>query len=505
MRCYALVLLTALFLVGCSAPGQFPAAKEPTALPAAVTPFYATFTPAPVTTKSLTPTTPTAWPTETATATLEAPLLPVPTHTLLEQGPWGMIPAKNGLWVMQADGSGLTQVYGGGTVIQLAISPDGKNAAFIAQRSNARAFGSDLALYGISLPDWEPHLITSLDLKGTEKLSAYEFTNSDAREAGRAVWEATSIAWSPDGRYLAFISAHEGTSADVYVYTAATGEIRRMTDGPSQAYGLSWSPDSRYIFHAGTDFFGTGAGHNITGAWVVSMEEGKVTQVLTPQSGDVRAWEWAGNDTIMVYTDSMICMDHQDLREINIQSGAAHMLWPGCMMQFLFDREKGRVIISNWMENDGVMKKGTFLITLGQEEYRKLSDEGYIDLFPGSGTIDWYGIVPEKSLVGFNEDGQILATYLDDPYKNGHLVDFFPEDKLLFLLDWDTHRITIVQPGGKSFGSMPEFVRSFARSPVDPNLFFFVTDRLYAVRLGEWKARLISAQVEGGKEIYWVP
>lgn len=57
-------------------------------------------------------------------------------------------------------------------------------------------------------------------------------------------WE---IKWSPNGRYLAFPAALEGTSSDLYVYDAEDGSIRRLTGGPDNVGTIWWSPDGSQI------------------------------------------------------------------------------------------------------------------------------------------------------------------------------------------------------------------------------------------------------------------
>jgi len=53
--------------------------------------------------------------------------------------------------------------------------------------------------------------------------------------------------FSPDGRFLAFVSDRTG-NGDIYVLELATGEVRRLTydDGRDQLEG--WSPDGRWIY-----------------------------------------------------------------------------------------------------------------------------------------------------------------------------------------------------------------------------------------------------------------
>src|SRR4030067_911426 len=44
-----------------------------------------------------------------------------------------------------------------------------------------------------------------------------------------------TLAWSPDGRTLAYVAAVDGPSADGYVYDTVPAAGRRLTDGPHQA------------------------------------------------------------------------------------------------------------------------------------------------------------------------------------------------------------------------------------------------------------------------------
>ena len=57
--------------------------------------------------------------------------------------------------------------------------------------------------------------------------------------------------YSPDGRYLAFISSRTG-GGDIYLLTLATGDLKRLTfdDGLDQLDG--WSRDGRWIYFSST-------------------------------------------------------------------------------------------------------------------------------------------------------------------------------------------------------------------------------------------------------------
>jgi dipeptidyl aminopeptidase/acylaminoacyl peptidase len=62
----------------------------------------------------------------------------------------------------------------------------------------------------------------------------------------------TNLAWSPDGRYIAFVSDEDGNEmGDVFVLEVATLVVTNVTRSPHvDEYDLDWSPDSRNILYA---------------------------------------------------------------------------------------------------------------------------------------------------------------------------------------------------------------------------------------------------------------
>lgn len=53
--------------------------------------------------------------------------------------------------------------------------------------------------------------------------------------------------WSPDGRFLAFVSSRTG-NGDVYLFTFATGEVRRLTWDDEPEVVDAWSRDGQWIY-----------------------------------------------------------------------------------------------------------------------------------------------------------------------------------------------------------------------------------------------------------------
>ena len=82
--------------------------------------------------------------------------------------------------------------------------------------------------------------------------------------------------WSPDGRTILFSSRREG-SGDLYLLVPDTGELRRITDDPSEDFEPRWSRDGRSIYF----------GSNRTGrseVWKMSASGGSAVRI-TQQGG----------------------------------------------------------------------------------------------------------------------------------------------------------------------------------------------------------------------------
>jgi dipeptidyl aminopeptidase/acylaminoacyl peptidase len=53
--------------------------------------------------------------------------------------------------------------------------------------------------------------------------------------------------WSPDGKFLAFVSTRGGEQPQIYLIPTDGGEARRLTDMRQGAQHPAWSPDGRYV------------------------------------------------------------------------------------------------------------------------------------------------------------------------------------------------------------------------------------------------------------------
>ncbi len=105
-----------------------------------------------------------------------------------------------------------------------AISPDGKFAVYGVTRYDAENDKGDADLYLVPTAGGKPQRLTSM--KGNE----------------------SEPAWSPDGRFIAFVAKRgDDKQSQLYVIAANGGEATRVGDIPTGVATPKWFPDSSRI------------------------------------------------------------------------------------------------------------------------------------------------------------------------------------------------------------------------------------------------------------------
>lgn len=179
------------------------------------------------------------------------------------------------LWRIGADGNGLSQVTGHTKdgVVNPSISPDGATIIY----------ENEFELWTVDVPGGAPTRI-SIDLDFDDKHNLFDVLASSSEADGftpnpdgsfvavdhhgeifivpgeegvgeksrvtSSPWRERSQTWSPDGKYLAYIS-DESLEEEIWLYDTDSGERRRLTGQEALKSDLTWSPDSgRLLYEA---------------------------------------------------------------------------------------------------------------------------------------------------------------------------------------------------------------------------------------------------------------
>jgi len=262
----------------------------------------------------------------------------IPNKPLSGEGPWWIFSTTEGLFAINPDGSGLTQFFQGPVNSpysrQISAAPSGGHLAYLI----GEGFDATLKITEFS----GRTLVTEKPLFSDER--------DPEMEAMRAIVENQSIAFSPDGSFLAFMGAIDGPTSDLYLYSLDSFETTQLTDGPSQAYQPVWSPDGKYIVHTGASSFGSGAGYTMDGIWAAQADNSEVVTLYDPSgSGSESIIGWVDNQTFVVHSWDVSCGSN-NLRTFNIETKESDVIWSGSFRSVAFDPSNAVAVLSS---NDG--------------------------------------------------------------------------------------------------------------------------------------------------------
>lgn len=116
-----------------------------------------------------------------------------------------------------------------------------------------------------------------------------------------------AAAWSPDGRWLAL-----GTSANLQIRLAETGQLLYKLDGGLMKNGLAWRPDGAMLAGATVDV-ARGGGSSVIVLW---HSTGQIAQIIkAPQSLIIVGLRWSPDGT------TLFCWSHRAIWQLRPADG----------------------------------------------------------------------------------------------------------------------------------------------------------------------------------------
>lgn len=217
---------------------------------------------------------------------------------LTTEGPWLIYSSDygNGEWyIVNADGSGRTKVADADDRHIPMMYPSSHSDYLAYVIRNEDLFQNEIIIF--HLPDLE--IVQKIDLisyPGLQDSTEYDGGSDGEKIVGSRYAVREAPRWSPDGQYLAFTGAIEGSSSDVYIYDTLSDQIKRLTSGPNQAVRLQWSPDSQWVVHREVDGFGAGCYEIAT--WASAVDGSGNQRLYQPECIDV-VWGWLSSTTFI--------------------------------------------------------------------------------------------------------------------------------------------------------------------------------------------------------------
>ena len=456
---------------------------------------------------------PTVPPTRAALLPVQPSPRPVPSNILArglaDRGPWLLIAGKSGVAAYNPDGSAKIIFTTGSLLdgrfdLQAGRMPGSDWLALRTVKTAETQAGKELIL--LHLPDGQMQSVAPL-------------LTTDPSPAGTSpVHEAVSapgaLLWSPDGRYLAFVAALDGPTADVYLFDPQTSSIRRLNAGPQQAYPLAWTPDGSQVIYAEGSGCG-GAGCQVDSVWIVPAEAGSPRRLYTAQGshGETVLGFWGDRQVIVHGSDAV---GKYNIRRVDLVTGEEFSLYIGHFSSAAFDpvtstaawTVPGDLILNDFFTNAA----GLDMISSGvprfqffrQGDWRRvvwLAEAGWFAL--GSGQMEGTVLVrADGRTVSYPDENWWIHPPQSSP--DGKQLAFFGDGGIMK----ETPGLRVYAASGRRIETLTTApVESLAWTPDGKGLFFLSENQLLYKALGGKPSLIVDPNPDFAPtaSIVWLP
>ena len=303
----------------------------------------------------------------TLTPTPTQAILPTPQPTVVVDGPWLVYPAPGGTALHAYDVEAETileialpePIYTAD--LQSGLSPSGRRLII---RAGSPSTVDELALYEINLPATEVTKRTPL-LSLTIQRRIVNQIGTRAFETLEVVTRPDGLAWSPDGRFLAFTAALDNDSSDLYVYDTLNDRIERLNGVFSHNASPFWSPGSQWLVSQELGNVDNTKGWRseiVSGLRVPGYDDQNTLYTPPPGSTDEVFVGWINSSNFISYS-KMVDGPHQ-LRQVNVDEPSEKFIFEGFFDGVGFDPKSGALAFYISVENaaDAGLIGGVYLL-----------------------------------------------------------------------------------------------------------------------------------------------
>jgi hypothetical protein len=345
-----------------------------------------------------------------------------PTPQITSNGPWLFYAAANGSGISAYDIH--TRVTHEISLPEPIIADDlvrgyAPDRGALLLRAGSVLNADELSLYQIDLPAFEVSRISSL-LSITLQRQIVNQEGTRALEALTTVTRPDGLAWSPEGRFLAFTAALNNDSSDLYILDTLNNRVNRANRYLTQNASPVWAPNGQWLISQELElnrFVEDWRAAFVAGLLMPSYINQDSIYTPPPDSLEEVFVGWRNVETFISY--SLTTEGPKLLRQVTLDKLRESMIYEGLFKEVAFDPNSG--ILAFIITQDNAIAQG-----LSGGIYRLLPDSTTLHFQQGG---NWDNLIWDPA-------GMFVASGLQET------ILFTPDGESLFLPNQGNARLS---------------------------------------------------------------
>lgn len=346
---------------------------------------------------------------------------PTPKSTLPSDGPWLVYPAPDGegVHVYDVESGDILEISLPEPLIMLdltqGLSPDGHT---LIVRAGLATNTDELALYKIDLPSTEVTPLTPLLSLSLQRLIVNE-EDDRAFETLEAVTRPDGIAWSPDGRFLAFTAALDNDSSDLYVFDTERERIDRLNGLYSHSATPFWAPENNWLIFQELSYDDQGGWRSevLSEISIPGYVNHNTLYVPPANSQEEGLLGWVNAQSLISYSQTVEVLSV--LRQVNVETSEVSSIIGGSFVKAALDPESKALayLLSEVDASSKGSMAGVYLRKSGRASADLLRGGVWEDLiwedggmFVAAGSQGVFAFTPEEESVALPKESHLALS-----------------------------------------------------------------------------------------------